>query len=259
MKKLLLLSSLVIFASIAWTAFGQAPAPAPPASAPVPAPPAPAAPPVAATPAPPPPPASAHRDEPEANSRELVELVMAVKLTKDLGLNDEQTILMVRKLSEFRDEMGALRKERQQASKELRSAIQAKEPESQIETKLNALIAVEDKTTAFRKEKFAKLGEGLSPDKRAILYVFVNDFESEMKQLIQKVKERREQLMGGPSVGGFNPQGGQQGGAIRDRMIERMQNRLGNESNTQSGQPRERRREGGRLLDGDRQAPPLER
>ena len=246
MKKLLIPCSLLLFALAAWTALGQAPAP-PPAPATPPTPPA-----VAPTaPSPPPPAASAKNDEPETNVRDLAELVMAVKLTKELGLNDEQTILMVRKLAEFRDEMNALKKERQQVSKELRNAIQTKEPEPQIETKLNALIAAEDKMATFRKDKFAKLGEGLSPNKRAILYVFVNDFESEMKQLIQKVKERREQLMGTPNErqpvgGGYNPLTG----PMRERMIERMQERSEKDNNDQT---RERRRDGGRQTSPERE------
>lgn len=133
--------------------------------------------------------------------QELVETIMAARLAKELGLNDEQTVVMVRRLAEFRDEMNALKRKRAGLLKTLKAAIRDEEPDETITAKLDELMAHDMKLLKFRKGAYDKVGPELSAAQKARLYVFLADFETEMRQLIQHVRERsgkRQGMFDGP-------------------------------------------------------------
>ena len=56
------------------------------------------------------------------DSRKLLEEVLMARLTHELALDEEQTVLMVRRLAEYRETMAALRRERAQLVRALREA-----------------------------------------------------------------------------------------------------------------------------------------
>lgn len=129
--------------------------------------------------------------------RKLVEEIMAARLSQQLELNDEQTVLMLRKLAEFREELQAFRKTRQELVTGLQSGLQAGEADAQLETKLNELVAHDAKMADAKKNMWEKAGAGFSVAQRAKLYVFLNDFENQMRKLVQKARERNAQRAGG--------------------------------------------------------------
>jgi hypothetical protein len=139
----------------------------------------------------PPPPATPEK-EADAEVNELIQSVMAAKLSKELGLNEEQTVLMVRRFSEFREQLGALKRERQEKLKALRIALREHQPDETVERALDDLIAHDLKTLEFRKDVYQKAAGNLSVSQRAKLYVFISDFEGDMRRLIQKAREPRQ-------------------------------------------------------------------
>jgi len=126
----------------------------------------------------------------DAELRDLVETVLTARLAKTLGLNDEQTVLLVRRLSEYKDKLGALRKERQAMAKTLKENLKSDKPDAEIQKNLDELVAKDDQIFEFRKNVYEKAGEGLTTAQRARLYVFLGDFESDMRQLVQKAREK---------------------------------------------------------------------
>jgi hypothetical protein len=140
--------------------------------------------------------ASANRGPDDRNAREMVEIILAAKLAKELGLNDEQTVLMLRRVSEFRGQIAALRKDRQAKQKALKTSVQAGEPDDQIQAKLNDLVEQDVKLAEFRKTAYESACEGLSVPQRAKLYVFLNEFESDMRRLVQQARERNAHRLG---------------------------------------------------------------
>lgn len=160
------------------------------------APPLPAKAPAAETPAGPPPPPAAAQDDPELNS--LLETVMAARLAKELKLNDEQSVLMVRRLGEYRDQLADLRKQRSELTKELRGLVKAGAPDADIEPKLDNLMKLDRETVEIRQHAYEKAAQGLSTSQRAKLYLFVSEFQTEMKRLAQMARERARKNMGPP-------------------------------------------------------------
>jgi hypothetical protein len=181
--------ALVCVSALISGAYGQNESPAPP---PVGAP--------AAAPQPP-------GDVGNPNIRELIEEVMAARLAKELALNDEQTVLLIRRVSEFRDEINTVRKQRQDLFKALKTGLRSGEPDTQIEGRLKELIAQDEKLAALKKAMYERASAGLPVAQRAKLYVFVNEFESDMRKLVQRARERTAQR-GGRFAGPEPPQPG---------------------------------------------------
>ncbi len=64
----------------------------------------------------------------EADIRSLVETVRMVKLSRELGLTDEQTVVLVRQYNEAKESGAKLQKERMELARELRELVGAKAP-----------------------------------------------------------------------------------------------------------------------------------
>ncbi|HUW61952.1 MAG TPA: hypothetical protein VMZ06_13210 [Candidatus Bathyarchaeia archaeon] len=145
-------------------------------------------------PGPPPPPPPGVDRVSDGELSELIQSVMAAKLSRELGLNEEQTVLMVRRFSEFREQLNGMKRQRQDKMKALRAALRDRLPDEHIETALQDLIAHDLKTLEMRKDAYQKAAGNLSTSQRAKLYVFISDFEGDMRRLIQKARAQRQGL-----------------------------------------------------------------
>ncbi len=155
------------------------------------------------------------------NIKQLVMDVLTVRLARELALNDEQTILMAKRFTDYRAQLEAFKKERQELTKTLRSSVSAKEPDAQIETKLEALTAQDAKIAEYKKSLYDSASAGLSTAQRAKLYVFLSDFENDMRKLIQKAREKsgqRPNRLGGPPAPEDPPVSGQSPRVMRNRI-----------------------------------------
>jgi len=129
---------------------------------------------------------------------EMVQSVMTARLAKDLKLDDEQTVVLFRRFCEVRDQSIALRKERQEIIKSLKGAINTNAGDEAIEAKLKELVAHDAKMVEVKEKAYEEAAKGLAVAQRARLYVFMNDFENDMRRLIQKTRES----LGKPGPGG---------------------------------------------------------
>lgn len=140
------------------------------------------------------------------STRELLEQVMVARLSKELTLDDEQTVLLVRAVSEFRDQMADLRRQRMQLSNELKGLVKEGKDNDAIEAKLQVLISHDEKTAVARRDLFERASAGLTPWQRAKLYLFMGDFEGEIKRLLKKAQDRVSNMRDG-EPGNKNPLG----------------------------------------------------
>jgi len=176
---------------------------------------------------------SGERMDPE--TQKLMETVMAARLAKELGLNDEQTVLMTRRIAEYKEQVSELKKQRQEMAKKLKAALTAKEADANIESSLNERVAQDGKIAEFKKTIYTKASEGLTVTQRARLYVFVNEFESDMRRLIQRAREHGFDGMGPGGEPGQQP-GAPEGFRARWRQNMQRQPRMG-EPGPMQGQP----------------------
>jgi hypothetical protein len=159
----------------------------------------------------------------------LVEIVMLARMSRELDLDDEQTILLVRRFEETKEQMTNLTKQRAEALDELRASVRDEEAENVIETKLERLIAVDRDLAEVKLKAFDEVGEGFTVTQRAKLYVFVQEFESEMRRLVDRARKRTRGM--GP------PDGMEMPDDMRQEFKDRMRQRWGGYGGQGGGRP----------------------
>jgi hypothetical protein len=182
MRTKLIAIALLCGVAWAWTACGQEPPPPPPAPEEMEGPPL--AGPEEDQPVLPPSP------EDERDIRDLVQMVMIARLAKALDLTDEQTILMTRRIEKFREESEAIAKERRELARDLRQSIRANAPEDEIAAKFKALVAQDEQIAKQKGASFEELSQGLSTAQQAKLYIFLSDFQGELRRLVHRARQR---------------------------------------------------------------------
>ncbi len=136
---------------------------------------------------------------------QLIEAVMAARLAKQLGLNDEQTVVMVRRFAEYKEELSRLRAKRQDLVRQLHEQIKKGEAEQVMQHTLDQILEQDHAMAIFKIDAYRRAGENLSVEQRAKLYVFLNEFEDDMRKLIQRVRAKR--FEGGPMMDPARPLG----------------------------------------------------
>jgi hypothetical protein len=131
-------------------------------------------------------------DMSDKDAREMVEMYRLTKLAEILKLNDEQTVVMVKNFREMREKRENVFKERMALMQQLKDAVQNKQGDAVIEEKLTSLMETEAAYGEVRRETFKKAGEGLTAEQRAKLYVFLNEFDGDVRRMIQQVRHRRD-------------------------------------------------------------------
>ena len=154
--------------------------------------------------------------------------VMMARLSDELELSDEQTVLMVRKFSGLRDQVRDLRKQRAQAARELELQLQSKSPDAaKTQEQLDKVIALDSQIRDERQKVFEEMGAELDAVKKAKLYLFLDQFESDMRRMIGEARERFRggrpdgngpppRHPGGPGQEGPHPGGPPHGGPHHD-------------------------------------------
>lgn len=125
------------------------------------------------------------------DGKELLETLRIARISQQLNLNDEETVLMLRRFKEFREKGMTLHRERQAIARDLKNLVKGDGKEDDVSQKLNALIAKDDELSSLKKQAYEKIAEGLSSAQRAKLYVAMTEFEGEIKRMIQQVRQRR--------------------------------------------------------------------
>ena len=125
------------------------------------------------------------------DTRKLLEEVLMARLTKELALDETQTVLMVRHLAEYRDAMAAVRRERAQVLRSLRQAVRESKDEKSIAGLMAELATLDQKALELRTGILDVDGVPLTTWQKARLYLFINEFEADMRRLLNRAQERR--------------------------------------------------------------------
>lgn len=133
------------------------------------------------------------RGRPEMSDKETQELVktlMMVRLSEELELTDEQTVIMMRRIEKFNKENRNLAIERRKLVQALKQSIEEKATDSEILSQLEKLIKHDQGITTQKFKLIKTVGEGLTVEQNAKLYVFMGDFENEMRKLVRRARQQ---------------------------------------------------------------------
>ncbi len=133
----------------------------------------------------------------EKDAREIVEITMMVRLSKELKLTEEETVLLVRRMTDFRDDINRLQRERRNLLGKMRASSQEKTDEDAIHAGLKKLKDYDQRISDARLGLHDTLSEGLEARQQVRLYVFLQEFEQHMQRMVQRVRERSRALEGG--------------------------------------------------------------
>ena len=132
----------------------------------------------------------AWRGGPHPEVRELLEQVMMARLSRKLELSDEETVLLVRRFSQYRERMREMRRERRGLLRALEQKVKTAADDRRIAAALNALRRHDQRMAGLQQEVFNDAANHLTTAQQAKLYVFLNDFEQEVQRLVQEARER---------------------------------------------------------------------
>ncbi len=134
----------------------------------------------------------AQRDGQEQDVRELVEALRIVRLSEALDLTDEEAVLVVRRLGKWKKDLQTLKYERIKLDRELRALLESKAGDKVVAKKLEALMELELSIAQSTHRLVKEAGKDLSLEQTAKFYLFLGDFDQELRRMINRAKRHAE-------------------------------------------------------------------
>lgn len=119
---------------------------------------------------------------------DLIQAYQLVRIKKVLGLDDTQTLELMQNIGTYRDTLTRQRIFRAILREQLRNLLEADADEGVILKSLQNQILHEENLVGTLRSMLEKSGATLSTPQRARLYLFVDDFEREIRILAEKAQ-----------------------------------------------------------------------
>ena len=131
-------------------------------------------------------------DGQEQDVRELVEALRIVRLSQALGLTDEEAATVVRSLGKWKKDLQRLKYERVRLERELRADLESKAGQEMVAKKFEALMELDLSIAQSTRRLVEAAGKDLSPGQTAKFYLFLGDFDQELRRMINRAKRHAE-------------------------------------------------------------------
>lgn len=136
-------------------------------------------------------PAPPDRPLADPEMRELIETVRMVHLSRQLGLDSEETVVMVRLFDRAREHAAQLNRERHDEMARLKEALRTDAAEERVQAALDRLIDLDKEIAGLRQRAFEEAGKNLDTRRRARLYILIHEFDADMRRLVDTVRQGR--------------------------------------------------------------------
>lgn len=144
------------------------------------------------------------QDAEEYSIIELIDFMMVVRITKQLGLNDDESLRLFQCIHSTLDEIHRLKWERGAIHHYLRIDLDRGAEDSLVRAKLDRAMEIETELATLIKKLVEEGAKTLETKQEAELFLFSFDFESEITKLIEQAEIIAEQRHG-PVSGQYNP------------------------------------------------------
>ncbi len=117
------------------------------------------------------------------------------RLRMELGLTDDQTAEVLPRVERLEQERRHLRRERQEAGRELREAYRGGAPDVRLQQLLDRLTELELRSQASQRELQREIDASLTVRQRVEFRFFVAGFRQELNRRLQEARRDRREAM----------------------------------------------------------------
>lgn len=128
-------------------------------------------------------------DTSKLDLRQLVDYVLVVRLSKELGLTEDEAARVMKRIGVYKDEIQKLKWQRGATLHYMNEDIKNGAPEETIRAKLNAVLEQDKQIRQLMEKIIEEAGKELSVAQTAKLYLFLGSFESEILALLRKAEQ----------------------------------------------------------------------
>lgn len=128
-------------------------------------------------------------EQKDIEARELVAMVLMVRLKKAMDLTDEQTLKLVQDVGKYKDQLHQMKWQIGSSRQELRLALKSGASDAAIEQMLEGLLMQEEAIAELISTLVTEAQKDVSVAQAAKLYLFVDDFEQDMRRLIYRAQQ----------------------------------------------------------------------
>ena len=139
----------------------------------------------------------------------MVEAILMLRLSQALELSDEQILALTKRVGTYKDQLHEMKWQIGASRADLRDAVRQGKPEPIVEKHLEDCLMQEEAIADLLRKMVTECRRDLSTEHAAKLYLFVGDFEDEMRRLVQRAvksatmkqtreRERVERAVGPP-------------------------------------------------------------
>ncbi len=127
-------------------------------------------------------------------AREVLEQVLLAKVAKQLKLNDEQTVILVRKFNEQKEVLLQKTQQRNNLASEIRRLIhdKTKANPKELEEKFSQLLKMDMELAELKQKWVDNLSMDLPLDSKIQLYLLFSDFENEVRKFLRKAYDWKQ-------------------------------------------------------------------
>lgn len=141
--------------------------------------------------------------EEEEDLAELIELVRAWRMTKEVGLSEEEALKMLRLGREMKQQSGQVAQQRKRVMLGLKKLLEDPNAEDEtIKRELQKLDRLDERQRRIAREYEQRMGAGLTVRQQAKMRLFKARFEGDMRRVIEYVRRQHAGAMrDGPRPG----------------------------------------------------------
>lgn len=139
-------------------------------------------------------------------AREVLEQVLLAKVAKQLKLNDEQTVILVRRFNEQKEVLLEKTQQRNNLANELRKLIhdKTKENPKELQEKFSHLLKMDIELAELKQKWIDNISIDLPLESKIQLYLLFSDFENEVRKFLRKAYDWKQNRFP-EEKGGFIP------------------------------------------------------
>ena len=131
------------------------------------------------------------REMRDRNLHELLQTILMVRLAQSVELTDEQILEFSKRVGSFKDQLHEMKWQIAASRETLRDAVQYKEPDAIVRRKLDDCLLQELAITDLLRKLVHESRKDLTDVQAAKFYLFLGDFEQEMRRLVERAFKRQ--------------------------------------------------------------------